>query len=101
MSLDHGILNVPLSKRGDIDKQIDAYKRDQAVQERQARRKRAAQLAELRPQAKAAVEVLSADAIARIAARARLTPARVKKRLLSDAHWRPEQVLRAFPTQES
>lgn len=26
MSLDHGILNVPLAKRGDIDAQIDAYK---------------------------------------------------------------------------
>lgn len=25
MSFDHGILNVPLSKRGNIDAQIDAY----------------------------------------------------------------------------
>ncbi|WP_321905171.1 hypothetical protein [Paraburkholderia tropica] len=30
MSLDHGILNVSLARRGDIDSQIDAYKRDQA-----------------------------------------------------------------------
>lgn len=26
MALDHGTLNLPLAKRGDIDKQIDAYK---------------------------------------------------------------------------
>lgn len=29
--LDHGILNVPLSKRGNIDNQIDQYKRMQAA----------------------------------------------------------------------
>lgn len=29
-ALDHGILNLPLAKRGDIDAQIDAYKREQA-----------------------------------------------------------------------
>jgi hypothetical protein len=28
-ALDHGILNLPLAKRGDIDAQIDAYKREQ------------------------------------------------------------------------
>lgn len=29
--LDHGILNVPLSKRGNIDAQLDKYKAEQAV----------------------------------------------------------------------
>lgn len=29
--LDHGILNVPLSKRGNIDNEIDRYKRMQAA----------------------------------------------------------------------
>ncbi|QUT02804.1 hypothetical protein [Proteus terrae] len=28
--LDHGVLNVPLSKRGNIDAQIDKYKAEQA-----------------------------------------------------------------------
>ena len=28
--MDNAIVNVPLAKRGDIDKQIDAYKREQA-----------------------------------------------------------------------
>jgi hypothetical protein len=28
--MDHGLLNVPLAKRGNIDAQIDAYKRERA-----------------------------------------------------------------------
>ena len=30
LALDHGVLNVPLAKRGNIDAQIDAYKLEQA-----------------------------------------------------------------------
>lgn len=29
--MDHGVLNVPLAKRGNIDKQVDAYKAEQAA----------------------------------------------------------------------
>lgn len=32
-TLDHGILNLPLAKRGDIDAQIDAYKARLAKEE--------------------------------------------------------------------
>jgi len=41
--LDHGVLNVPLAKRGDIDAQIDRYKAQQAKAKRQAERERAVQ----------------------------------------------------------
>lgn len=37
-SLDHGMLNVPLAKRGNIDAQIDRYKADQAKTAREAAR---------------------------------------------------------------
>lgn len=37
-ALDHGILNVPLAKRGNIDSQIDAYQRDQAATATAARK---------------------------------------------------------------
>lgn len=30
--MDHGVLNIPLSKRGNIDAQIDAYKRQAIAQ---------------------------------------------------------------------
>ena len=35
---DNAIVNIPLSKRGDIDKQIDAYKREKAVEAKRARK---------------------------------------------------------------
>lgn len=34
--IDHGVLNVPLSKRGNIDAQIDRYKAEQAKAARKA-----------------------------------------------------------------
>jgi hypothetical protein len=40
-ALDHGILNLPLAKRGNIDAQIDAYKKRQAADARWARRQAA------------------------------------------------------------
>lgn len=36
MVLDHGVLNVPLAKRGNIDAQIDRFKREQAAERRNA-----------------------------------------------------------------
>lgn len=30
--MDHGILNIPLAKRGDIDAQIDSYKAEKAAE---------------------------------------------------------------------
>ena len=32
--LDHGVLNVPLAKRGNIDTQIDRYKREKEIAKR-------------------------------------------------------------------
>ncbi|MDF2434751.1 MAG: hypothetical protein JWP44_4382, partial [Mucilaginibacter sp.] len=42
-TLDHGVLNVPLAKRGNIDRQIDAYKREQALMVKEERKAAAAQ----------------------------------------------------------
>ncbi|MBD2797697.1 hypothetical protein ID856_14300, partial [Xenorhabdus sp. 18] len=40
MALDHGALNVPLHKRGNIDREIDKWKNEQAAD----RRKRMAEI---------------------------------------------------------
>jgi hypothetical protein len=37
-ALDHGMLNVPLAKRGDINSALDTYKRDQAAAANVARK---------------------------------------------------------------
>ena len=46
ISLDHGVLNVPLAKRGNIDAQIDRYKAQQAAEARAAHKVRSAAAAD-------------------------------------------------------
>ena len=46
--MDHGVLNGPLAKRGNIDKQIEAYKREQTkAREASAKASRAARREEI------------------------------------------------------
>lgn len=60
MSLDHGVLNLPLSKRGDIDAQIDRYKHELAAAAIAARKAGAARTRELKAQAKQALADIKA-----------------------------------------
>lgn len=101
MSFDHGILNVPLAKRGNIDKQIDAYKREVAAAKVKIASDHSAKLRELRPQAKALVEAIPSDRLSAIAIRAGCSPAAARKRLLSDAHWQPARVIAALAPKEA
>ncbi len=95
--LDHGLLNLPLSKRGNIDAQIDRYKADVARQDREADKVRSAKIAAGRIEAKALLVSDRTDAIAkRIAAKAGITPAAVRRNLKSEAHWRPQMIIRLF-----
>ena len=43
--LDHGVLNMPLSKRGDIDAQLDKYKAEQSRKEKLSRSEQSAKMA--------------------------------------------------------
>jgi len=93
MSLDHGLLNLPLSKRGNIDAQIDRYKADQAKVANAARKERNAEIAELRVQAKALFAAADADRVAALAVRFGISKAQMRSKLKSDAHWLPAQVI--------
>ena len=93
-TLDHGILNVPLAKRGDIDAQIDRYKADQARATKAADKERAARLKADRITAKAMVADASAERIAALAARLGMTPAKARAHLASEAHWRPGLIIK-------
>lgn len=101
MSFDHGVLNVPLHKRGNIDREIDAYKAEQTKQAKAASKARSAEmkvrraeLAALRVKAKAAVASVDHGFLARIAERNGTTPARVKAILKEEANLRPALALR-------
>jgi len=94
VSLDHGTLNIPLSKRGDIDAQIDAYKATQVAHKKVDAKAQARQLAELRTRAKALVAAMSQERIKWWAERCETTPAIVSKRLKSNAHWQPGLIIK-------
>lgn len=93
MSFDHGILNVPLAKRGNINSQLDTYKKQLAASRRADERKRAAELKPMRLEAKALVEGLTDERLAVLAAKCKLTPAEARKKLRSMAHWSPVVVI--------
>lgn len=96
MSLDHGVLNVPLAKRGNLDREIDRHKAEAARTARAAAKAKVAEMRELRRKAKAAVEDLTDSELQNIGTPAGMTAAQVRKSLLSDAHWRPAWVLRGL-----
>ena len=92
--LDHGALNIPLARRGNIDAQIDRYKADQARRAKADRQLQAALTAAARIEAKALLAAVTAERLAQLAERNGLTVAALKRRLKSDAHWLPETVIR-------
>lgn len=94
--LDHGILNVPLAKRGNIDAQIDRYKADKAREEREARKAQVSQTKIDRAEAKALVSAMTTERLAELGKPHGLTAAAVRKSLMSDAHWKPGIVIRAL-----
>lgn len=94
--LDHGTLNLPLAKRGDIDAQIDRYKADQARQQRADRRARSVQHAADQTQAKELLAAVTDERMAELAAKCGVTVAKLRKQLKSDAHWNPRSVIGTF-----
>lgn len=98
-TFDHGVLNVSLSRRGDIDAQLDRYKAAQA--QAAARQDKAAHALrrEQGAQAKALVASWSDERCMRICLRAgfKLTATQARKKLLSQAHWSPAAVLAVGP----
>lgn len=96
MAFDHGILNVPLAKRGNIDARIDAYKRDQAKAAKAKARAVAADVKALAVTAKALVDNLPAERLAVLANKSGLTVTQAHKKLRSMAHWSPAFVIRSL-----
>lgn len=65
--LDHGILNIPLSKRGNIDNQIDAYKAQKAKEEKQERDLIKKERAALKAEAKELYNSLTREQLQKVA----------------------------------
>lgn len=98
-NFDHGVLNVPLSARGDINAQLDRYKAEQAQAAARKAKTANALHREQAEQAKALVASWSDARCVRILLRAglKLTAKQARKKLLSQAHWAPAAVLAVGP----
>ena len=88
-ALDHGYLNIPLAKRGNIDAQIDAYKAERAREEKAARRAASAR----RKEARALVRLLTDFRLAELGKPHGLTIIKTRKMMLAAADSRPAQVI--------
>lgn len=91
---DPAIVNLPLAKRGNIDRQLDAYKAQQAAESRAAAKAQAAETRALRAQAKRMVDAATDAQLAGLVARTGKTTAQVRAHLRSEAHWSPALVIR-------
>ena len=94
--LDHGTLNVPLAKRGNIDNQLDRYKKEQAAVENKKREIRNSEHVDAKSVAKPMFDTLSSDHIKVYADKAGIKPSEAKKELKSMAHWQPEKAVKVF-----
>lgn len=92
--LDHGILNVPLSKRGDIDKQIDRFKREQAVAKRNELEARKAEFDDKKAKAFELISQLSEERAKELMTRHKLTRKQLDSELKSIARTNPGAFLK-------
>lgn len=94
--LDHGALNVPLSKRGNINAQLDQYKKEQAASENEKREIQKSNHADMQSVAKPIFDNLSVEQIKTYANKAGITPSEARKELKSMAHWQPKKAVKVF-----
>ncbi len=96
MSFDHGILNVPLSKRGNIDREIDRYKAEQyRLEKHQAREAKALSKAK-RAEALELIARVSDARFAEIGKPHRMTARQARKKFLSMAGLNAALVIRVL-----
>ncbi|WP_395026323.1 hypothetical protein [Comamonas odontotermitis] len=92
--LDHGVLNVPLSKRGNIDNQIDRYKREQAMVKRNELDARKAEFDANKTKALALIAQLSDERAKELMTKHKLTRKQLDEVLKSIARTKPDAFLR-------
>jgi hypothetical protein len=89
--MDHGVLNVPLAKRGDIDAQLDAYKREQAALEAREAKAKAVQFKADKAQAKELLAVHQDAILARHGAKFGIR--KLRTTLDQWAKWEPKKLI--------
>lgn len=96
LTRDTAVINIPLSKRGNIDAEIDRYKARKAKDERDAYRARAAQHKIDQAKAKEMVDQIADERAAALCSSLKLTRKQLITRLARVAHWTPALILRGI-----
>lgn len=91
---DRAIVNIPLSKRGDIDAQIDRYKADQEKQKRADHKAWKEAKAPLIAEARRLFDSAPESAFAELAERNGKTAKQVRASLKSYVRARPEMIIK-------
>lgn len=94
--LDHGVLNIPLAKRGNIDNQLDQYKKQQAANEKEKRDIQKMAFNDVQKIAKPMFETLNQDHIQHYATKANITLSKAKQELKSMGHWQPKKAIKVY-----
>ena len=92
--LDHGVLNVPLAKRGNIDKQIDRYKREKEIAKRNELDARKAEFDAQKTKALALIAQLSDERAKELMTKHKLTRKQLDTELKLIARTNPSAFLR-------
>lgn len=93
MALDHGTLNIPLSKRGDINAQLDRHNAAQAREMKTARKATAATLKANQKRAKELFDAMTPERLWELAEHTSQFAYDVKQKLKRDCFWQPELVI--------
>lgn len=91
--LDHGVLNAPLAKRGDIDADLDRYKAKQQAEGREKERRDGAKLRQDKARAKELFAAHGEAMVARYSASMGKKPAEVRNTLDSMVKWEPAKFI--------
>lgn len=93
---DNAIVNVSLAKRGNIDAQLDAYKRDKAREAKRKRQADAKQWADDLAECRKIIDTLSDDRLTQLGAKHGMTIRQTCARLHSIAWSQPTILLKAL-----
>jgi hypothetical protein len=96
VSLDHGLLNLPLGKRGDgdIDAQLDRWRQNVARAERSRLDSLKASFSERREEAESFLATLTGGDLESTVQRTGKTLRQVRKALAADARTNPDRVIK-------
>ncbi|HEI6883724.1 TPA: hypothetical protein SK268_001060 [Yersinia enterocolitica] len=98
MALDHGILNLPLNKRGggDFHKELDAYLANEKAKKAEAHRANTASFNERKTAALEAFKHISDDLVKQHAKRLGIRPASLRKNVREECSLSPNRAITAI-----